>query len=93
MCAVEEDCDGDFGDMSIRGNAGWKGMRAVVGDVDFETATWFSTSLFEMTEKPEDAVVGREPFSLSANFAAFLLCHRRLFGNGLLGSEVHLVCH
>ena len=91
---VEEDVGGgDFGDMSIRGNAGWTGSCGDVGVGKFDAGTWLTTSLFEITEVVDEAVVGRELFSFSANLAACFLCHRRLLGNGLLGSELHRPYH
>jgi hypothetical protein len=75
--------------MSSRGNAGWIGICEDVGAVELGPAILLTTSLFEIIDIFDEAVVGRELFSLSANLAAFFLCHRRLLGNGRLGSEVH----
>jgi hypothetical protein len=45
-------------------------------------------TLFGDEGSPTDEV-GREPFSCPANRAACFLCHRRLLGNCLVGSDVH----
>jgi hypothetical protein len=72
----------DLGDMSGLGNAGCIVTLGDVGVDGVERGTWFRDEC-----SPTDEV-GREPFSCPANRAACFLCHRRLLGNCLAGSDV-----
>jgi len=88
--ASEEDCDCgvDLAGVEVY-DFGMAGERGDVGDVIVGVGImWFGASLRPAVEAFEEEG-GRELVTELRIRAACFLCHRRLFGNGLLGSETH----